>query len=119
MSAPDRQRNGGSVSLQGALGDTTLRVWAELGRARMPLGKALSINGAFNRPGTIPFRGGNVFNSRAVHAAEVPAAAGICDARSLARMYAACIGEVDGVRLRAEKVTGRRIGRVVISRKAS
>jgi CubicO group peptidase (beta-lactamase class C family) len=63
------------------------------------LGKALSINGAFNRPGPITFAGNNVFNSREVHAAEVPAAAGICDARSLARMYAACIGEVDGVRL--------------------
>jgi len=29
----------------------------------------------------------------------VPAAAGISDARSIARMYAACIGEVDGVRI--------------------
>jgi CBS domain containing-hemolysin-like protein len=29
------------------------------------------------------------------------------------------VAEVDGVRLRAEKVTGRRIGRIVISRKAS
>ena len=43
QSAPDGQRSGGSVSLQEALGDTTLRVWAELGRARMPLGKALSM----------------------------------------------------------------------------
>lgn len=41
--APDGQRNGSSVNLQEALGDTTLRVWAELGRARMPLGKALSM----------------------------------------------------------------------------
>ena len=41
----------------------------------------------------------DIWNSRAMHAAEVPAANGICDARSLARMYAACIGEVDGVRL--------------------
>ena len=40
-----------------------------------------------------------VFNERAFHAAEVPAANGITNARSLARMYAACIGEVDGVRL--------------------
>ena len=39
------------------------------------------------------------FNGRAVHAAEVPAGNGICSARSLARMYAACIGTVDGVRL--------------------
>jgi flagellar motor switch protein FliN/FliY len=43
QAAPDGQRNGGSVGLQEALGDTTLRVWAELGRARMPLGKALSM----------------------------------------------------------------------------
>lgn len=40
-----------------------------------------------------------VFNERAFHAAEIPAANGITNARSLARMYAACIGPVDGVRL--------------------
>ena len=40
-----------------------------------------------------------VFNERAFHAAEIPAANGITNARSLARMYAACIGEVDGIRL--------------------
>jgi CubicO group peptidase (beta-lactamase class C family) len=38
-------------------------------------------------------------NSRAAHAAEIPAANAIGDARSLARFYAATIGEVDGVRL--------------------
>jgi CubicO group peptidase (beta-lactamase class C family) len=41
----------------------------------------------------------DIWNTRAMHAAEVPAANGIGDARSIARMYAACIGEVDGVRL--------------------
>ncbi len=40
-----------------------------------------------------------VFNERAFHAAEIPAANGITNARSLARMYAACIGEVHGIRL--------------------
>jgi CubicO group peptidase (beta-lactamase class C family) len=40
-----------------------------------------------------------MFNERAFHAAEIPAANGITNARSLARMYAACIGEVDGLRL--------------------
>ncbi|HSS60785.1 MAG TPA: serine hydrolase domain-containing protein [Candidatus Limnocylindrales bacterium] len=40
-----------------------------------------------------------VFNTPAFLAAEIPAANGITDARSLARMYAACIGQVDGVRL--------------------
>jgi CubicO group peptidase (beta-lactamase class C family) len=38
-------------------------------------------------------------NLPAFRAAEIPAANGIGTARSLARLYAACIGEVDGVRL--------------------
>ncbi|MEZ5133642.1 MAG: serine hydrolase domain-containing protein [Acidimicrobiales bacterium] len=41
----------------------------------------------------------DVWNSRAMRAAEVPAANGVCDARSLARVYAACVGEVDGIRI--------------------
>ncbi len=40
-----------------------------------------------------------MINSRDGHAAEIPAANMIGNARSLARMYAATIGEVDGVRL--------------------
>ena len=55
------------------------------------MGKALSGGGAFAADG--------IWNTRAVHAAEVPAAAGVSDARSIARLYAACVGEVDGVRL--------------------
>ena len=55
------------------------------------LGKALTAGGAFGDQG--------IFNTRAVHAAEVPAAAGIGDARSIARLYAACLGEVDGIRI--------------------
>ncbi|MDQ1462362.1 MAG: hypothetical protein QOI08_3846 [Actinomycetota bacterium] len=56
------------------------------------LGKALfAPGGAFSEP--------DVWNSRALHAAEIPAAGGVGDARSLARMYSACIGTVDGVRL--------------------
>lgn len=39
------------------------------------------------------------YNARDVHAAEIPAANGITTARSLARMYAATVGEVDGLRL--------------------
>lgn len=38
-------------------------------------------------------------DTREAHAAEIPAGNGIGNARSLARMYAATIGEVDGVRL--------------------
>src|SRR4029077_9436633 len=40
-----------------------------------------------------------VANSPAFRAAEVPAINGIASARALSRLYAACIGEVDGVRL--------------------
>lgn len=39
------------------------------------------------------------YNSRAMRAAQVPGAGGVGTARSLAKMYAATIGEVDGVRL--------------------
>jgi CubicO group peptidase (beta-lactamase class C family) len=41
----------------------------------------------------------DIWNSRAMHAAELPAANGIGDARGIARMYAACIGDVDGFRI--------------------
>jgi len=57
--------------------------------------RALTLNGSFGQ-----FMGGEgPFNKREVHAAEVPAANGITNARSLARMYAATVGPVDGVRL--------------------
>ena len=39
------------------------------------------------------------FNSRNVHAAELPAANGIGTARALAKLYAATLGEIGGVRL--------------------
>jgi CubicO group peptidase (beta-lactamase class C family) len=55
--------------------------------------KALTVNGA------LTLDGDNAFNSRAVHATEMPAANGITTARSLARMYAATVGPVDGIRL--------------------
>lgn len=52
------------------------------------------IKGATDLVGDMEF-----INSRECHAAEIPAANMIGDASSLARMYAATIGEVDGVRL--------------------
>ena len=60
---------------------------------------------AFLDPNSVTNRALNVttaplnYNSREVHAAEVPAANGICTARSLACFYAGLIGEVDGVRI--------------------
>jgi len=56
--------------------------------------RALFMNGAL-----IALGEDSPFNTRQVHATEMPAANGITNAGSLARMYAACIGEVDGVRL--------------------
>jgi CubicO group peptidase (beta-lactamase class C family) len=56
------------------------------------LGKALSAPGG-------AFTDMTLFNTRAVRAAEIPAANGVTDARSLARMYGAVVSEVDGVRL--------------------
>ncbi|HEY6420563.1 MAG TPA: serine hydrolase domain-containing protein [Candidatus Binataceae bacterium] len=46
-------------------------------------------------------------DSRAGHAAEIPAGNGIGNARSLAKMYAATIGEVDGVRLLKRETIAR------------
>jgi CubicO group peptidase (beta-lactamase class C family) len=40
-----------------------------------------------------------MWNTRAIHAAELPSSNGIADARAVARMYAATVGDVDGVRL--------------------
>jgi CubicO group peptidase (beta-lactamase class C family) len=50
------------------------------------------------------FRYDGMWNTRALHATEMPSSNGIGDARSLARLYAACIGDVaavDGTPFRA------------------
>jgi CubicO group peptidase (beta-lactamase class C family) len=60
---------------------------------------------AMTSPTSLAMRALNVtdppfnFNSRAVHAGELPAANAIATARSLAKLYAATIGEIDGIRL--------------------
>lgn len=41
----------------------------------------------------------NLINTREAHSAELPFGNGIANARALAKMYAACIGEIDGIRL--------------------
>jgi len=58
------------------------------------LGKALSLSGA------LPLDMDEFpWNDPKLHEAQLPAASGITNARSLAKMYAAIIGEVEGVRL--------------------
>lgn len=51
--------------------------------------------------------GTGMWNSRRMRGAQVPSTNGYSDARSLARMYAACIGEVDGVRLLSDDTVAR------------
>jgi CubicO group peptidase (beta-lactamase class C family) len=60
--------------------------------------EALGLNGAF---------GNGVFNRPEVHRAMIPGANGIGNARSLARIYAATVGEVDGVRILGEETRSR------------
>lgn len=63
--------------------------------------RVLSTNGALPTPSA------QVWNDRALWHAEQPAVNGITNARSLARMYAACVGTVDGVRLISEQSLAR------------
>lgn len=70
---------------------------AEMADPRSVISRALSSNGALPTPDA------SVWNDPDIYAAEIPAANGIADARSIARMYAACIGEVDGVRILREE----------------
>jgi CubicO group peptidase (beta-lactamase class C family) len=65
-------------------------------------GRALNLNGAFAL-GTDGF----TWNLPEVRAAEVPGANAVTNAASLARIYAATIGEVDGVRLLDDATVAR------------
>ena len=56
--------------------------------------RALMLDGRFLLGG-----GRIAWNLPEVRASQIPAANGVTNARSLAKMYAACVGEVDGVRL--------------------
>jgi CubicO group peptidase (beta-lactamase class C family) len=48
-----------------------------------------------------------MWNSRAVHAAELPSSNGIASARGVARLYASLVGAVDGVRMLAPETVAR------------
>ena len=63
-------------------------------------GRALLLNGAFNTHE-------QVFNRRDVHAAEIPAANCITNAVALAKLFAATISDVDGIRLIDDAVCER------------
>src|SRR5262249_40233415 len=68
--------------------------------------RAMTLGSAF--PELVTEEGGH--NARAVREAECPGSNMVTDARSLARMYAATVGEVDGKRLlRPETVEAMRV----------
>lgn len=67
----------------------------ELAKAAAVLGPGTNGYRALSLDGVLRMMPENHFNTRAVHATEMPGANGITNAGSLARMYAATIGEVD------------------------
>jgi len=69
----------------------------DLGALLKQLGGDLLLASVFSNPADL-FGYNDMWNTRALHAAELPSSNGIGDARSLARLYASCIGDVDGVR---------------------
>ena len=69
----------------------------DLGALLQQLGGELLLTRVFSSPGDL-FGYNEMWNSRALHACELPSSNGIGDARALARMYASCIGDVDGTR---------------------
>lgn len=74
----------------------------------MFLGEGNLAGRALTAPGGA-FRDELIWNEDRVRAAEIPAANGVTNAPSLARMYAACVGEVDGVRLLEQDTLDRAI----------
>jgi CubicO group peptidase (beta-lactamase class C family) len=72
-----------------------------------PLLKALAApGGAMANP--------EIWHDPRLHAAEIPAANGICDARSLARLYAACVGEVPGSSGEFRTLTAEQLDRALV-----
>jgi CubicO group peptidase (beta-lactamase class C family) len=69
----------------------------DLGALLRQLDADLLLARVFSNPSGL-FGYNEMWNNPVMHAAELPSSNGIGDARSLARMYASCIGEVDGVR---------------------
>ena len=61
------------------------------------LGGDLLLAKVFSNPSGL-FNYDDMWNTRALQACEMPSSNGIGDARSFARLYASCIGPVDGVR---------------------
>jgi CubicO group peptidase (beta-lactamase class C family) len=77
---------------------------ADLRKALAAFGDDLLLARVFSNPGG-HYNYDQMWNTREIHAAELPSSNGIGNARGLARLYASCIGPVDGRRtLQAETV---------------
>jgi CubicO group peptidase (beta-lactamase class C family) len=70
---------------------------SDLRAALASLGDDLLLARVFSNPGG-HFNYDEMWNTRPLRAAELPSSNGHGDARSLARLYASCLGTVDGVR---------------------
>jgi CubicO group peptidase (beta-lactamase class C family) len=71
---------------------------ADLRKALSALGEELLLTRVFSNPGG-HFNYDDMWNTRPLRAAELPSSNGIGNARGLARLYASCIGPIDGRRL--------------------
>ena len=69
----------------------------DLREALKAFGDDLLLAKVFPSPGG-HFSYDDMWNTRQLHECELPSSNGIGDARSLARLYASCVGEVDGFR---------------------
>ncbi|HEV7524245.1 MAG TPA: serine hydrolase domain-containing protein [Acidimicrobiia bacterium] len=78
----------------------------DLRKALEPFLDDLLLARVFSSPGG-HFNYDAMWNTRQLHAAELPSSNGIGSARGLARMYASCIGEVDGFRALNEQTVER------------
>ncbi len=84
----------------------------DLRAALAPFGDDLLLARVFSNPGG-NFNYDAMWNTRQLRAAELPSSNGIGNARGLARLYASCIGEIDGQRtLNAATVAGATLERV-------
>jgi CubicO group peptidase (beta-lactamase class C family) len=82
---------------QSTTSDPLYLAFLEMASTMPPVVRSMTLGGAL--PALMIDDSASDFNSRAVHAIEVPAANVILSAQALAKMYAAAVSQVDGPRL--------------------
>lgn len=97
INAPPPDPNALDAITDPAAKEVALAIGAAMADPQSLFSRALSTNGALPTPDA------DSWNDPRVHRAEMPGANGITNARSLARMYAACVSAVDGVRLLSDE----------------